>query len=107
MPLASLLAIGLGPAGHAVAAVAAVVLTLGSTNAYLSGAAAMAADLSTRRTARAGAGSRALLVTIALIGVGMIALYAAGVVGTAELVAVPTRCSSRSTSAARCRRRWC
>lgn len=90
VPLASLLALGLGPAGHAVAAVAAVVLTLGSTNAYLSGAAAMAADLSTRRTARAGSGSRALLVTIALIGVGMIALYAAGVVGTAELVAVPT-----------------
>ena len=54
VPLARLLAIGLGPAGHAVAAVAAVVLTLGSTNAYLSGAAAMArtCPLGVRRARR-------------------------------------------------------
>lgn len=90
VPLARLLAVGLGPAGHAAAAVAAVVLTLGSTNAYLSGAAAMAADLSPRRTDRTRDGSRALLVTIALIGVALIGLYGVGLVGTAALVAVPT-----------------
>jgi amino acid efflux transporter len=94
VPLASLLALGLGPAGHAVAAVAAVVLTLGSTNAYLSGAAAMAADLSTRRTMRStrntAGSSRALLVCIALIGMALIGLYAGGIIGTEELVAVPT-----------------
>jgi amino acid efflux transporter len=94
VPLDSLLALGLGPAGHAVAAVAAVVLTLGSTNAYLSGAAAMAADLSTRRTMRStrntAGSSRALLVCIALIGMALIGLYAGGIIGTEELVAVPT-----------------
>jgi amino acid efflux transporter len=93
VPLAALLAIAIGPAGHAVAAVAAVVLTLGSTNAYLSGAAAMAAELPTRRTRSGrstGSGPRALLVTIALIGLAMIALYAVGLIGTAQLVAIPT-----------------
>ncbi len=88
VPLARLLAIGLGPAGPAVAAVAAVVLTLGSTNAYLSGAAAMAGDLSRGRAGRAGA--RRLLVTIGLIGVAVIGLYATGVASTGVLVAIPT-----------------
>jgi amino acid efflux transporter len=85
VPMASLLAVALGPAGHAVAAVAAVVLTLGTTNAYLSGAATMAADLSARRT-----GARSLLVTIGLLGMVVIALYAAGVVSTTTLVGIPT-----------------
>ena len=51
VPLADLLRQAVGPAGRAAAAVAAVVLTLGATNAYLSGAAAMAAELTGRRPA--------------------------------------------------------
>jgi amino acid efflux transporter len=85
VPLAGLLAAGLGPAGHTVAAVAAVVLTLGTTNAYLSGAAEMAADLSGRRT-----GSRGLLAVIGLVGLALIGLYAAGGLSIEEFVAVPT-----------------
>jgi amino acid efflux transporter len=85
VPLAGLLAAGLGPAGHAVAAVAAIVLTLGTTNAYLSGAAEMASDLSGRRS-----GSRGLLAVIGLAGLVLIALYAAGGLSLDQFVAVPT-----------------
>jgi amino acid efflux transporter len=45
-PLAALLRTAVGPAGTAGAAVAAVVLTLGTTSAYINGAAAMAGALS-------------------------------------------------------------
>ena len=62
-----------------------MVLTLGTTNAYLSGAATMAADLSGRP-----AGARRLLVTIGLLGMAVIGLYAAGLVDTGALVAIPT-----------------
>ena len=41
VPLAELLQRAIGPAGTAAAAVAAVVLTLGSVNAYINGGAAM------------------------------------------------------------------
>ncbi len=54
VPLADLLRQAVGPAGRAAAAVAAVLLTLGATNAYLSGAAAMAAELTGRRAAGRG-----------------------------------------------------
>ena len=56
VPLADLLAIAIGPAGRAVAAGAAVLLTLGAVNAYLSGAAVMARSL-TARAGRDGAGA--------------------------------------------------
>jgi amino acid efflux transporter len=85
VPLAGLLAAGVGPAGPTVAAIAAVVLTLGTTNAYLSGAAEMAADLSGRRT-----GSRGLLAVIGLVGLALIGLYAAGGLSIEGFVAVPT-----------------
>jgi len=55
VPLADLLAIAVGPAGRAVAAGAAVLLTLGAVNAYLSGSAVMARSL-TARAGRDGAG---------------------------------------------------
>ena len=45
VPLAELLQRAIGPAGTAAAAVAAVVLTLGSVNAYINGGAAMAGHL--------------------------------------------------------------
>src|SRR5258708_39150532 len=53
VPLAGLLSHAIGPAGHDIAAVAAIVLTLGATNAYINGAAAMAGQL-----AHPAAGSR-------------------------------------------------
>ena len=46
VPLAGLLSHAIGAAGPDIAAVAAIVLTLGATNAYINGAAAMAGQLS-------------------------------------------------------------
>ena len=51
VPLAGLLRSAVGPAGTSCAAAAAVVLTLGATNAYINGAAAMADALSRSRPA--------------------------------------------------------
>jgi amino acid efflux transporter len=48
-PLAALLRDAVGPAGTAVAAAAAVVLTLGAVNAYLTGATEMVAELTSSR----------------------------------------------------------
>jgi amino acid efflux transporter len=85
VPLAALLAGAIGRPGIAVAAAAAVVLTLGTTNAYITGAAALAGELT--------GGRRPVSQFLALIGAAgvlIIALDAAGVVTTAELVTVPT-----------------
>jgi amino acid efflux transporter len=91
VPLAGLLSHAIGTAGQDIAAVAAIVLTLGATNAYINGAAAMAGQL-----AHAAPGSRAsrpmlrLLTAISAAGLLLIFLYGLGVVSTAALVAVPT-----------------
>jgi amino acid efflux transporter len=105
VPLADLLRQAVGPAGRAAAAVAAVVLTLGATNAYLSGAASMAAELTGRRgpgarqslTSRPRLASwrdpgstRPLLALIAAAGLLVIGLYAVRIVSTAQLVEIPT-----------------
>jgi amino acid efflux transporter len=90
VPLADLLRQAVGPAGRAAAAVAAVVLTLGATNAYLSGAAAMAAELTGRRGARRRPDARPLLGLIAAAGLLVIGLYAMRIVSTAQLVEIPT-----------------
>jgi amino acid efflux transporter len=103
VPLADLLAIAMGPAGRAVAAGAAVLLTLGAVNAYLSGAAVMARSL-TARAGRDGAGqsgagpqsagggrpSPLLLIAIAATGLLVIAAASAHLVSTTQLVTVPT-----------------
>jgi amino acid efflux transporter len=98
VPLADLLAIAIGPAGRAVAAGAAVLLTLGAVNAYLSGAAVMARSL-TARAGRDGAGSQSaaggrpspvLLIAIAATGLLVIAAASAHLVSTTQLVTVPT-----------------
>jgi amino acid efflux transporter len=101
VPLAGLLAIAIGPAGRAVAAGAAVLLTLGAVNAYLSGAAVMARSL-TARAGRDGAGqngagqsgggrpSPVLLIAIAATGLLVIAAASAHLVSTTQLVTVPT-----------------
>ena len=91
VPLAGLLSRAIGTVGPAAAAVAAVVLTLGATNAYISGAAAIAGQL-----ADGGPGSRRsapklrLLAAIAAAGLLLITGYGLRIVGTAALVAVPT-----------------
>ncbi|HEY6502126.1 MAG TPA: APC family permease [Streptosporangiaceae bacterium] len=87
VPLASLLARAVGTAGPVAAAVAAVVLTLGAVNAYLSGAAAMARQLA---GGGRGAGNRPILAASALAGLVVIGLYAAHLVGTAQLIGLPT-----------------
>ena len=78
VPLARLLALAVGPAGNAVAAGAAVVLTLGSVNAYLSGSVQMT-------------GSRLrVLPLVAACGLVVLGLFGLGAVNTAALVEVPT-----------------
>jgi amino acid efflux transporter len=92
VPLAALLRTAVGPAGTAGAAVAAVVLTLGATNAYINGAAAMAGALTGTRAA-GGTGPRLaprLLAAIAACGLLLITLYGFGLANPATLVAVPT-----------------
>jgi amino acid efflux transporter len=95
-PLAALLRDAAGPAGTAAAAVAAVVLTLGAVNAYLTGAAEMAAGLTRSKAARPsglGAGARpspALLAAVAGAGLVVISLYGLGLASPAALVGIPT-----------------
>ena len=95
VPLAGLLSHAIGAAGRDIAAVAAVVLTLGATNAYINGAAAMAGQLM-HAAPRRGTGGRdsgpvrRLLAAIAAAGLLLITLYGLRIVGTAALVAVPT-----------------
>ena len=99
-PLAALLRTAVGPAGTAAAAVAAIVLTLGAVNAYVTGAAAMSGELARqaagprlgRRSATDGAARPAprFLAAIACFGFALIALYGLGLASPAALVAIPT-----------------
>ncbi|MCW2929092.1 MAG: amino acid transporter [Actinomycetia bacterium] len=96
VPLAGLLRSAVGPAGTAAAAVAAVVLTLGATNAYINGAAAMASALARPRLASGDAGDAGprrpaarLLAAIAACGLLLITAYGLGLASPASLVAVP------------------
>jgi amino acid efflux transporter len=86
VPLADLLQLAVGPAGRAVAAAAALMLTVGSVNAYLSGATEMLRELRPGRPSRPGA----FLAVIGLAGLGLIALSALRLADTAMLVGVPT-----------------
>ncbi|MFG3254164.1 amino acid permease [Streptomyces sp. NPDC048172] len=100
VPLADLLALALGSAGPAVAAAMAVALTLAATNAYLTGAAALASSLSRRPTetteptghSRHGGhgGTRAMTVAIGVAGAVLLSLAGAGAVTPESLVTVPT-----------------
>ncbi|MFI5082051.1 MAG: APC family permease, partial [Streptosporangiales bacterium] len=91
VPLAGLLSHAIGAAGPDIAAVAAIVLTLGATNAYINGAAAMAGQLT-----RAASGGRGrgpvlrLLAAITAAGLLLIIGYGLRIVSIAVLVAVPT-----------------
>jgi amino acid efflux transporter len=110
VPLADLLVRAAGETGRVAAAVAAVVLTLGTVNAYLSGAAALArqlaggaveaggADVASGPGGASGAGKAGcgragtwpFLAASALAGLVVIGLYAAGLVGTTQLIGLPT-----------------
>ena len=98
VPLADLLQLAIGPAGRAVAAAAALVLTAGSVNAYLSGATEMLRELtavpSQMRPNGPGRPPRlsahAFLGFIALAGLPLIGLSALRLADTALLVSVPT-----------------
>jgi amino acid efflux transporter len=99
-PLAALLRYAVGPAGPTAAAVAAVLLTLGSVNAYVSGAAAMTGHLTHggggEQGEAAGQGDDAgrpaprFLAVIAGSGLTLITLYGLGLASPASLVAIPT-----------------
>ena len=91
VPLAGLLSHAVGAAGPDVAAVAAVVLTLGATNAYINGAAAMAGQLAPAAPgSRRSAPMHRLLAAIAAAGLLLILGYGLRIVSTTDLVAVPT-----------------
>ena len=90
-PLARLLSYAIGKAGPYAAAAAAVVLTLGATNAYISGAAATAGHLVHSASAsRRPAPKLRLLAAIAAAGLALISSYGLGFISIAGLVAVPT-----------------
>ena len=98
VPLADLLQLAVGPAGRAVAAAAALVLTAGSVNAYLSGATEMLRELSAVRGQIGPNGpghpprlsARVFLAGIALAGLVVIGMSALRLADTAVLVSVPT-----------------
>jgi amino acid efflux transporter len=91
VPLAGLLSHAIGAAGPDIAAMAAIVLTLGATNAYINGAAAMAGQLAHAAPGRRGSGPvLRLLAAITTTGLLLIILYGLRIVSTAALVAVPT-----------------
>jgi amino acid efflux transporter len=91
VPLVGLLQIAVGPAGRGIAAGAAVLLTLGSTNAYLSGAAVMARSLTARHTpAETGRPSKTMYLAIAAAGLLIIGLNSVHLLSTAQLVTIPT-----------------
>src|SRR3984957_10007636 len=93
VPLAELLQRAIGPAGTAAAAVAAVVLTLGSVNAYINGGAAMGGHLTRPQPGGNTAQARPaplFLAAVAASGLLLITLYGLGLVSPAALVAIPT-----------------
>ena len=101
VPLAGLLQRSLGSSGPAIAAAAAIVLTLGTTNAYITGAATMAGELARpsraeNETSLPVPADRRLqprsgfFAAIAAAGLVLITLYGLGAVTISWLVAVPT-----------------
>src|SRR5512146_2356776 len=101
VPLADLLQLAVGPAGRAIAAAAALILTAGSVNAYLSGAAEMLRELTAvssqdnhNRPNGVGHLPRSsvnlFLGFIAVTGLALIALSALRLADIAVLVSIPT-----------------
>lgn len=84
-PLSALLRVAIGTAGPAIAALVAVILTLAATNAYLAGAAELAASLRGR-----AARGRGLQLAIGIVGLLVLGSVALGWTDTTALVTVPT-----------------
>ncbi|MEU3986536.1 APC family permease [Streptomyces sp. NPDC026672] len=91
-PLAALLAVAVGPVGPWLAAVIAVLLTLGVTNAYLASATATAQHLlyGPEGAYRSGSSRAALTVGVSAFGAVLLGLSALQVVDLSLLVALPT-----------------
>ncbi|HXB46779.1 MAG TPA: amino acid permease [Streptosporangiaceae bacterium] len=90
-PLAMLLRHAVGPAGTDAAAAAAAVLTLGATNAYISGAAGIAGQLAHAASASPRSAAKVrLLAAITGAGIVLITLYGLRIVSIDALVAIPT-----------------
>jgi amino acid efflux transporter len=101
VPLADLLQLAVGPPGRAIAAAAALILTTGSVNAYLSGAAEMLRELAAVTSQKSqnrpnGVGRlprpsvNLFLGFIALAGLAVIVLSALRLADITVLVSVPT-----------------
>ncbi|MFI6071427.1 APC family permease [Actinoplanes sp. NPDC051343] len=86
VPMTALLALSIGPAGQVVAAVAAVLLTLGTVNAYLTGGAALARTVSGPSPAT----PRWFPISLIVSGVVILGLIGVGVVPVATAVTIPT-----------------
>ncbi|MGI5242869.1 APC family permease [Dactylosporangium sp. CA-139066] len=99
-PLAELLAIGVGGQVRTIAAGAALLLTLGTMNAYYAGAAKLGAALGRDgalpawfgRGAAPGSVPRRSLVVVALLGAASLAVVAATGTGTRALVLLTSGC---------------
>jgi len=87
VPVADLLEHAIGPAGRAVAAAAAIALTLVTVNAYLTGATTMAAGLMPRGDA---APAWRFPAIVALAGLVELGLCAGRLVTTTQLITTPT-----------------
>ncbi|MFD4638059.1 APC family permease [Lentzea sp. NPDC058436] len=88
-PVAKLLVLAVGPAGVVLASVSAVVLTIGTVNAYLSGAATLARSL-TSHDQTSDTPPRPLNVAILVSGAVLFSLLGTGVLELESLVAVPS-----------------
>ena len=87
VPLADLMQHGLGGAGNPLTAGAAVLLTVGTTNAYVAGATRLATALAADGSMpRAMARPRAPLAVIAVASVAILAALSAGLVGVDPIV---------------------
>ncbi|GLY47606.1 amino acid permease [Lentzea sp. NBRC 102530] len=88
-PVAKLLVLAVGPAGVALASVSAVVLTIGTINAYVSGAATLARSL-TRDPRECDTPPHWLNTAILASSGVLISLFGLGVLDLDSLVAVPS-----------------
>jgi amino acid efflux transporter len=94
VPVAALLVRAAGAPGRVIAAAVAVVLTLGTLNAYMSGVVAMSAgdvpgDAAAGGAARPRGSGRALLAVIGIAGCALTGLYGLGIVTMGDLVGLP------------------
>jgi amino acid efflux transporter len=85
VPMTALLTFSIGPAAHVVAAVAAILLTLGTVNAYLAGGAALARTVNGPSPATA----RWFPISLIVSGVGILGLIGFGVLSMATAVTIP------------------